>query len=87
MKSKVTFMLASLLIVGACSTGTYVTRTYDDDIYFTPGDIMLPSVSENTGYGPSSKRVQADNTENIDQQHLVISQSETYQDGSKALNN
>ncbi|HBL75426.1 MAG: hypothetical protein A2W90_03915 [Bacteroidetes bacterium GWF2_42_66] len=86
MKTKVTLMLASLLILGACSTGTYVTRTYEDDIYFTPGDITLPPVS---GYSENRTQgqPQTDNAATIDNQQLIISQSETYQDGSKGLNN
>ncbi|MDX9883381.1 MAG: hypothetical protein RBS73_15070 [Prolixibacteraceae bacterium] len=86
MKTNVTLMLASLLILGACSTGTYVTRTYDDDIYYVPGDIVLPPVSYNSGDKMQGQQ-KTENTSTIDQQQLVISQSETLQDGSKALNN
>jgi hypothetical protein len=36
MKTKLTFIAIVALMVGACTTGTYTTKTYDDDIYFSP---------------------------------------------------
>ncbi|WP_423128144.1 hypothetical protein [Gaoshiqia sp. Z1-71] len=47
MKSKVTIFSALAFLLGACSTGTYVTDRYDD-IYFTPGDVPPPVVVQNT---------------------------------------
>ena len=79
-------MLASLLILGACSTGTYVTRSYDDDIYFTPGDKELPAISNNSR-SRAQNQIQSDNAATVEDQQIIISQPETYKDGSKGLNN
>jgi len=43
MKAKVTIISALALLLGACTTGNYVTDRYDD-IYFTPGDVPPPVI-------------------------------------------
>ena len=46
MKSKFTILLVAALFTGACTSGTYVTSSYTDDIYFNPADVPPPIVAE-----------------------------------------
>ncbi|MGE4586614.1 MAG: hypothetical protein AB7D05_04655 [Mangrovibacterium sp.] len=52
MKSKVTYIpvLTAMLLVGACTTGSYVTGGYDD-IYFSPGDARPILAAGQSGTG------------------------------------
>lgn len=65
-KSKVTFFpaIAGMLLLGSCTTGSYVTDRYDD-IYFSPGDVPPPVVAE-----------RAEQETNETDTPLVISESE-----------
>ena len=42
MKSKFTNLGLMAILLSACSTGSYVTSSYTDDIYFNPGDVPPP---------------------------------------------
>ena len=41
MKTKLPVIAVVAILVSACTTGTYMTKSYDDDIYFSPGDVHL----------------------------------------------
>ena len=48
MKSKFTYMGLLALILSACGTGSYVTNSYTDDIYFNPSEVKPPIVVSET---------------------------------------
>lgn len=81
MKSQVTLLLALLLILGACSTGTHVTGTYEDDIYFSPGDIP-PQIE----IAAEQMETEGEEVSNVPDE-VIISRLDTNEDGSKTLNN
>ena len=39
MKTKLPYIAVVAILVSACTTGTQLTKTYDDDIYFSPADV------------------------------------------------
>jgi len=45
MKTKITLSLALGLLIGACTTGSYVTNGYDD-IYYSPQNASIPIVDQ-----------------------------------------
>jgi len=42
MKSRLILIGALAIIFGACSTGSQITSSDSDDIYFNPGDVPPP---------------------------------------------
>jgi hypothetical protein len=47
MKSRLTLIGAIAVILGGCTTGSYMTGSYSDDIYFNPADVPPPiAISE-----------------------------------------
>ena len=42
MKAKITYLGILAVLLSACSTGSYVSSSYTDDIYFNPGDVPPP---------------------------------------------
>ena len=78
MKAKVTLILTSALLFGACTTGTYVTDRYDD-IYFSPGDVPPPAIVEE----PATRTGRS----NVVSQQQVITELEENDDGSRGLKN
>jgi len=42
MKAKFTYIALIALAISACTTGSYVTTTSTDDIYFNPADVPPP---------------------------------------------
>ncbi|TNF42551.1 MAG: hypothetical protein EP310_05840, partial [Bacteroidetes bacterium] len=71
MKSKFTYLGLMAVLLSACSTGSYVTSSYTDDIYFNPGDVPPPIVAEtitqgNAGQQKSDKIVVSEINENED---------------------
>lgn len=55
MKSKFTYMGLMALVVSACGTGSYVTNSYTDDIYFSPSEVKPPIVVSDTKSSLSTK--------------------------------
>lgn len=45
MKSKFTYLGLMAILFSACSTGSYVSNSYVDDIYFNPGEVPPPVTS------------------------------------------
>ncbi len=55
MKSKFTYMGLMALVLSACGTGSYVTNSYTDDIYFNPSEVKPPIVVSETKTPASTK--------------------------------
>ena len=59
MKTKITLLSALSLLLGACTTGSYVTNGYDD-IYYSPQNASVPIITQqNTNKAPSLSYNQA----------------------------
>ena len=80
MKTKLLIIAVVSTLVSACTTGTHLARTYDDDIYFSPGDV--PPVSMATDEGPAK----ASNSY-AGNKRIVMSQKEKNSDGTSTRNN
>ena len=79
MKSRLTILMMAALFLGACTSGSYVTGYYSDDIYFNPGDVPPPiTVQEETatvrGEQKSANR-------------MIISSINENEEGSKTMEN
>ncbi|HYQ57946.1 MAG TPA: hypothetical protein VEP89_11445, partial [Draconibacterium sp.] len=78
MKTRLTLLGLLAILMGACTTGGYVSGTYSDDIYFSPGDVPPPiAVEEVVAQEPVQKSA---NT-------MIISNIEREEDGSNTMNN
>jgi hypothetical protein len=80
MKSRLTLLTLAALFAGACTTGTYVTSSYTDDIYFNPGDVPPPITIE------EDVRADREATEKS-AQRMIISDIQRNQEGSQTMNN
>ena len=80
MKTKLLIIVIVATMVSACTTGTHMTRTYDDDIYFSPGDVPPVSVAATDD---QDKRSNSDATN----QRIVISETEKNEDGTTTQRN
>ena len=79
MKTRLTFIAALVFILGSCTTGSYVTSTYPDDIYFNPADIPPPiTITETVIEEPIQEK---------SGERLIISQIDDNEDGSNTMNN
>jgi hypothetical protein len=72
MKTKLPFIAVVAILVSACTTGTRMTRTYDDDIYFSPADV--PPVSMVQDEAPVKEKSTRANNSNVGNQRIVMSQ-------------
>ena len=80
MKSKIIIFSALALILSACSTGSYVTSSWVDDIYFSPGDVPPPvTVSKKSDQQADLRTKSAD--------RVIISEIRDNDQGSKTMNN
>jgi len=84
MKTKLTVIAILATLVSACTTGTYMTRAYDDDIYFSPGDV--PPVAIVEVEAPREKSAQMSNNDTRDKK-IVLSQIDRNADGTSSVNN
>ncbi len=75
MKSRLILLGALAILFGACSTGSQITGSYPDDIYFNPADVPPPIVVVEEPAPEKSGEV------------LIISQIEKNDDGSNTMNN
>ena len=80
MKTNVYLTAAAALLLSACSTGSYVTTGYVDDIYFNPRDIPPPVMAEETIVNEEPARENAPD-------RLIISEITENEEGSKTMNN
>ncbi|HDR51052.1 MAG TPA: hypothetical protein ENN90_05430, partial [Mariniphaga anaerophila] len=80
MKSKLTLLTLAALFIGACTSGTYVTSSYTDDIYFNPADVPPPvAIEENV----RAEREAAEKSA----QRMIISDIQRNEEGSQTMNN
>ena len=80
MKSKIIIFSALALIISACSTGSYVTTSWVDDIYFSPGDVPPPVLTDKTSQPQKDLR-----TKSADR--VIVSEIRDNTEGSKTMNN
>lgn len=80
MKTKLLIIAVIATLVSACTTGTHMARTYDDDIYFSPGDVPPVTMVADQGAAKADKSYAGN-------KRIVISQKEKNADGSSTLNN
>lgn len=85
MKTKLPFIAVLVILVSACTTGTYMTRTYDDDIYFSPGDV--PPVTLVEKQAPEIEKSAGINNQDSRDQQIIMSQMDKNADGSTSVNN
>jgi hypothetical protein len=79
MKSKFTYFGLMAILLSACSTGSYVTSSYTDDIYFNPGEVPPPIiVATETAQKPVQQK--SDNK-------IIISEINKNEDGTNTMNN
>ena len=81
MKSKLTILAVLAVILGACSTGSYVTSSYSDDIYFNPGDVPPPITVD------QPKATTEEPVKEKSGDRMIISRIEDNEDGSNTMNN
>lgn len=82
MKTKLTIISILAIMASACSTGTHLAKSYDDDIYFSPKDVPPVAVATEQ----SSANVRSNNNNTKDRK-IVMSQIERDADGSATVNN
>ncbi len=82
MKTKLPYIAVVAILVSACTTGTYMTKTYDDDIYFSPADVPPVTMVQDNAEKPAGT-----NKSDAANQRIVMSQMEKNADGSSTLNN
>lgn len=80
MKTNLLIIAIVATLVTACTTGTQMTRTYDDDIYFSPKDVPPVSAVQNDQSGTKDKP-------EVVSQRIVVSEEQQNSDGTKTLNN
>lgn len=85
MKTKLIIISAVTLMVSACTTGTRLTKTYDDDIYFSPGDV--PPVAVVTDQAQVKDKPAKSNNGDAKDKRIVMSQLERNADGTSTVNN
>ena len=85
MKTKLTVISILAILVSACTTGTYVTKAYDDDIYFSPADVPPVAVAENEAPA-SEKSARISNNDTRDKK-IILSQMDRNADGTSSVNN
>lgn len=86
MKTKLLIISVLAILVAACSTGTYTTKTYDDDIYFSPADVPPVAMVEDE-IPAVEKSAQISGQDHTGNTRIVMSQMEKNQDGTSTLNN
>ena len=85
MKTKLTIIAILATLVSACTTGTYMTKAYDDDIYFSPSDVPPVSVMDNDVQARERSAQMRNNDTKNDK--IVISQTDRNADGTSSVNN
>ena len=85
MKTKLTVISILAILVSACTTGTYMTKAYDDDIYFSPADVPPVAIVENEAPA-SEKSARISNNDTRDKK-IILSQMDRNADGTSSVNN
>jgi len=85
MKTKLTVIVILATLVSACTTGTYMTKAYDDDIYFSPADTPPVAVMDDEAQTQEkSARIRNNDTKD---KKIIISQMDRNADGTSSVNN
>ena len=82
MKTKLIIISVVAIMVSACTTGTRLTKAYEDDIYFSPADV--PPVAVTTEQSKAYARSGNNDTKD---KKIVMSQIDRNGDGSATVNN
>ena len=85
MKTKLTIISFVALMVSACTTGTRVTKAYEDDIYFSPADV--PPVAAVSDQSQPDARSAKSNNNDTKGNKIVMSQIGRNGDGTSTVNN
>ena len=85
MKTKLLIIAVAVTLVSACTTGTHLAKTYDDDIYFSPAD--APPVSMVQNETPVRNNQGRAGNSDVGNKRIVMSQMQKNADGSSTLNN
>ena len=85
MKTKLLIIGIVAILANACTTGTHVAKTYDDDIYFSPADV--PPVTMVQDEAPVREKSANINNSGAGNQRIVMSQMDKNTDGSATMNN
>ena len=80
MKSKIIIFSALALIFSACSTGSHVSTSWVDDVYFSPGDVPPPVAL-------SAKTQQQSDLRSKSSDRIIVSEIRSNDEGSKTMNN
>jgi hypothetical protein len=85
MKTKLTVIAILATLVSACTTGTYMTKAYDDDIYFSPANVP-PVTAMDNDVQARGKSAQVGNNDTKNKR-IVFSQTDRNSDGTSSVNN
>jgi hypothetical protein len=85
MKTKLPIIAIVAILVSACTTGTHLAKSYEDDIYFSPKDVSPVAVAESKTPA-KEKSVQQKKSETENQQ-VIISEMNQNTDGSNVVTN
>lgn len=87
MKTKLPIVAVVAILVGACTTGTYMTKNYDDGIYFTPADQPPVTVVQGEAAAPAQEKSAKVAAPEASDQKIVMSQMDKNQDGTSTVSN
>src|SRR5690606_9673005 len=79
MKAKITYFGILAVLLSACSTGSYVSSSYTDDIYFNPGDVPPPIEVATTTPKKQAEQKSASK--------IIVSEINENEDGTNTMNN
>ena len=85
MKTKLPVIAIVAILVSACTTVTYMTKAYDDDIYFSPADVPPVAIVENET--PVNEKSAKINNPDARDPEIIMSQKDKNADGSTAVKN
>lgn len=87
MKTKLPIIAVVAILVSACTTGTYMTKNYDDGIYFTPADQPPVTIASGETNAPVKEKSAIVGAPNSSDQSIVMSQMSKNPDGTSTVNN
>ena len=85
MKTKLPIIAVVAILVSACTTGTYMTKNYDDGIYFTPGDV--PPVTASSSQAPTQEKSARISKSDASDQGIIMRQMDKNPDGTGTVTN
>lgn len=85
MKTKLPIIAIVAILVSACTTGTHMAKSYDDDIYFSPGDVAPVAVAESKT--PAKEKSAQQKKSESQYQQVIISEMNKNSDGSNVVTN